>query len=311
MRSRILFCLTAILSWTGIWPAAQPAEAARRVAVVATVPDVGAVVAAVGGDDIALTTMAEPTQDAHFVDARPHLALLLSRADLLVAVGLDLEIGWLPRLQVGARRPEIQVGRMGYLEVGPFASLLEIPRGTIDRSFGDVHASGNPHILLDPRNAGRVAVGVADRLARLNPERAQAYRDRARRFKAEAESVAAHWRIQAAKLPIERRRMVTYHRSLSYMANWLSIEVVDTLEPQPGIAPTPAHIRDVLARIPALGVPLIVQEPWYPGRVADLVAKRTGVKRLTLPVLEDAGAPGAYLKWIGQVAEQVTAGLAP
>jgi zinc/manganese transport system substrate-binding protein len=303
--------LTILLTLLAALLPAWPAEAARRVSVVATVPDVGAVVAAVGGDDIALVVMAEPTQDPHFVDARPHLALQLSRADLLVAVGLDLEVGWLPRLQVGARQPEIQVGRMGYLEVGPFAQLLEVPRMRMDRSFGDVHASGNPHVLLDPRNAGRIATGVADRLARLDPERAQAYRDRARRFKAESDRVAATWQARALAIPVERRRMVTYHRSLSYMASWLSIEVVDTLEPQPGIAPTPAHIKDVLARIPAMGVPLIAQEPWYPERVADLVARRTGIRRVTLPVLQEATRPGAYMAWIEATARMVCGGLEP
>ncbi|MEB3238407.1 MAG: metal ABC transporter substrate-binding protein [Candidatus Sericytochromatia bacterium] len=302
--SRLLILLLVLV-------AARPAEAARRVAVVATVPDVGAVVSAVGGEDIALVVMAEPTQDAHFVDARPHLALQLSRADLLVAIGLDLEAGWLPRLQVGARQADIQVGRMGYLEVGPFAQLLEIPRMRMDRSFGDVHASGNPHVLLDPRNAGRIAIGVADRLARLDPERAQAYRDRARRFRTEAEKVAAAWQARARDIPAARRKMVTYHRSLSYLANWLSIEVVDTLEPQPGIAPTPAHIKDVLVRIPALGVPLIAQEPWYPERVADLVAKRAGIRRVTLPVLEEPTRSGAYLAWIEATARMVCGGLAP
>ena len=105
--------------------------------------------------------------------------------------------------------------------------------------------------------------------------------------------------------------MVTYHRSLSYLASWLSLEVVDTLEPQPGIAPTPAHIKDVLARIPALGVPLLAQEPWYPERVADLVARRTGVKRVTLPVLADSARPGAYLAWIEETARLVCGGLEP
>jgi zinc/manganese transport system substrate-binding protein len=143
--------------------------------VVATTPDLAAVAHELAGGHASVTTLALPTQDPHFVDARPHLALDLARSDLLIAVGLDLEIGWLPTLQQGARNPKIQKGSNGYLECAQLVDVLDVPRERVDRSMGDIHPGGNPHFMFDPRRVAKVASGISARMAELDPANKPSY----------------------------------------------------------------------------------------------------------------------------------------
>lgn len=258
---------------------ARPARADLRVA--ATVPDLAAIVRELGGDKVKVTALSLPTQDPHFVDARPSLTLEVNRADLVVAIGLQLEVGWLPTLLTGSRNGKVQPGSRGYLEVAQFVKLLDVPTQPLDRSQGDVHPGGNPHFLLDPRSAPPVAAGIAERMAELDPDNAPLYRKNLEAFTT---------RVNQARQGFEQRMawakgepIIGYHRSLSYLAAWLGMPVVAYLEPKPGIPPSPTQAATVLARARANKVRFVVQEEYYPDSISRVVAERIPAQLIILP----------------------------
>jgi zinc/manganese transport system substrate-binding protein len=254
------------------------ADAALRV--VATVPDLAAIAKEVGGDRVTVTAMVLPTQDPHFVDARPNLALDLSRADLLLLVGLDLEVGWLPNLLVGARNPKVQVGASGYLDCSQFVPLLDVPTTKVDRAMGDVHPGGNPHYLYDPRNGARVARGIAERMGELEPANRQAYADAANAFVARLDAARARWESTLA--PLRGREVVTHHKSMTYLADWLGFSVPITIEPKPGIPPNPGHVARVVSTMDEHDIRLVFIESYYPPTNAELIRSKVGAKIVTV-----------------------------
>jgi zinc/manganese transport system substrate-binding protein len=256
-----------------------PARADLKV--VATVPDLAAIAREVGGEKARVTALSLPTQDAHYVDARPSLALEVARADLLLAIGLELEVGWLPPLQTGSRNAKVQRGGRGYLEVSQLVKLLDVPTTQVDRSMGDVHPGGNPHFLTDIRSAVPVARGIAQRMAELDPENAQAYASNLQAFQAKVEKAQADYERRLAHL--KGRPAIGYHMSLSYLAQWLGLQMVAYLEPKPGIPPNPSHAAGVLSRGKGAGVKLVVQEEYYPDTISRVVAERLGAKLVKLP----------------------------
>lgn len=267
--SLLLFVLLALL----------PARAALRV--VASVPTLAAIAQEVGGAEVKVTPLSTASQDPHWVDARPNLALALSKADLLIVVGLDLEVGWLPALQTGSRNPAVQLGARGYLDSSRFVNLLEIPAGRVDRSEGDIHPGGNPHYLHDPRSYGPVAYGIAQRMGELDPPNAAAYMARAQAF-----AVAIGERIPAweARLACLRgARLVGYHKSWPYLADWLGLEMVEHVEPKPGIPPNPAHVARVIEAMQRHGVPAIIEMAYTTDATVDQISRQTGAKVIRLP----------------------------
>ena len=258
---------------------ARPAAALQ---VVTTTPGLAALVQAVGGDTLRVTAIARHTEDPHYVDARPNHLVTLRSADLLVAHGLEYEVGWLPQLQVNARNPRIQVGGRGYLEVSAFVRLLDVPQGPIDRAMGDLHPGGNPHFTRDPRAMASIALGVAERLAELRPGDAEGFRLRGRAVHDELLTFAQAQRERFGRIPPDRRRVIAYHKSLTYLWDWLGLEEVATLEPRPGIPPNPQHVQEVRRHMQARGVRLIVQERFYPARTAQTLASLTGARLLLL-----------------------------
>ena len=269
----LVFCLTLL--------AALAADARADLRVVATVPDLGAIAQEVGGKHVSVTSLSLGTQDPHFVDAKPSLVLDLNKADLLLAIGLGLEVGWLPTLQTGARNPAIQVGGHGFLDCSSLVQLLDVPTGQVDRSQGDIHPGGNPHYLYDPRVAVRVAAGIAKRMAELDPPNAAEYTRAADAFRARVDQARAGWekRLAAARgLPV-----ITYHRSWVYFADWLGLDQVGTLEPKPGIPPSPAHIAKLLGLGRSRNVKLVILEDYYPDDTARLVAEKIGGKMVRVP----------------------------
>ncbi|HZI16523.1 MAG TPA: metal ABC transporter substrate-binding protein [Myxococcus sp.] len=263
---RLLAALCAALSVL----AAAPARAALNV--VTTVPDLAALTKAVGGKHVEVQALALGSQDPHFVDAKPSLALALNRADLLVALGLDMEIGWLPTLQLGARNPKIQVGGTGYLNASQFPRVLEIPPGKVDRSMGDVHPGGNPHYLYDPRQAVPVARGIAERLTQLDPKNAADYRANLAKFTEELEKARADWEKRLA--PLKGAPVIAYHKTTAYLADWLGFDTIGFLEPKPGIPPNPAHVAGVLALGRQRKARMVLVESYYPETTAKLVASK-------------------------------------
>lgn len=303
--------------WRSFWSvlalwallALAPAAAEAKLQVVATLPDLAAVAREVGGPDADVTALALPTQDPHFVDARPSLVLNVHRADLLVQTGLQLEGGWLPTLITGSRNARIQPGARGSFDASTVVPLKQVPQGQIDRSMGDIHPGGNPHYMIDPRNAARVADALADRMAQLDPAHANGYQARGRAFQAACQSLAATQARRFAVLPANRRQVVVYHQSLIYLLDWLSLSQVATLEPKPGIPPAPDHVAQVLATMRQRGVEAIVQEEFHPSNVGRLLADKGHARLVLLPGGPNVRAGETYLHYVQRVCDDVYAGL--
>lgn len=292
--SRHLLTLGAILLVVGV---PHVAHAALRV--VTTTPDLAAITQAVGAGRVEVTALAASTQDPHFVDARPNLALALAKAELLVEVGADLEIGWLPTLLTGSRNGAIQPGARGSLDASTLVTLLEVPTGKVDRAMGDIHPKGNPHYLLDPRLAERVAVGIGKRLAELDPAGHEAYFDATKRFVTDLRAARTTWEARLAGL--RGQPIVGYHRSLAYLADWLGLVVVEHLEPKPGIPPSPRHVADVVAVGKARKVTLLLQEAWFPTGTSSLAATNMGARLVVIPGMTDVAHGQSYIAFLDRV----------
>ncbi len=280
-----------------------PVVALAAPRVVTTVPDLGAIAKEVGRDKVTVTALVGPTQDPHFVDARPNLALELSRADLLVLVGLQLEQGWLPTLITGSRNPKIQPGGAGHLDASTLVTLLDVPSQKLDRAMGDIHPGGNPHFLYDPRNAAPVARGIAKRLGEIDPANAAAYTANAEDFVKRLDAARLGWEKTLA--PLRGKEVLTYHKSMPYLAAWLGFSVPTTVEPKPGIPPSPSHVATVLATVQQRGVKLILQEVYYPETTAALIQSKTGATLVRLAGGADLAAGQTYLQRMDEVVRKL------
>ncbi|HYO56068.1 metal ABC transporter substrate-binding protein [Archangium sp.] len=284
---------------------ALPARADLKV--VASVPDLAALAKAVGGDHVQVTSLALSTQDPHFVDAKPHLALELNRADLLLAIGLELEIGWLPTLRNGSRNARILSGSPGYLEVSQFVHTLEAPTTAVDRGHGDVHSGGNPHFLYDPRAGLAVARGIADRMSSLDAKNADAYRANLAKLTAELEKAIPGWQQRLAGL--KGAPVVAYHKTTAYLSDWLGFDTFTFLEPKPGIPPTPAHVAQVLGLARQKKARLVLQEEYYPSTTSKLVAGKIPVPLVIIPGGTDFRGGQTYTQHIEDLVTRLENGL--
>ena len=278
------------------------AHAQEKVKVVTTLPVFAELVKAVGGDRVEVTAIASPVQDPHFVDAKPSYILAAGDADIFVLAGMDLEVGWEPLVREGSRNAEIQVGGPGYVDASAHVQKLGVPTGRVDRSRGDVHPYGNPHYWLDPLNAVPLTADIALALSRVDPRNAGTYNDRRRRFLAELERRMTGWRSRMA--PLEGRPIVSYHESWEYFARRFGLEIAGALEPKPGIPPSPSHLARLMDRMRALGVKLILKEPYYENKNPDLVARETGAVVVELPNQPQPGQD--YLAFMDSLIDRVT-----
>jgi zinc/manganese transport system substrate-binding protein len=274
-------------------------QARAELQVAATVPTLAALAAEVGGSRVVVRTLSLPTQDPHFVDPKPSLVLELNRADVLIAVGLELEIGWLPTLQTGARNRKIQRGAAGYIECASYVPILDIPTQKVDRSMGDVHPGGNPHYLYDPRGALGCAYGIAARLAVIDPAGAAEYRRNLAAFKQRLAGKMAGW--QRALAPYRGAPVVTHHRSWIYLLDWSGLREVATLEPKPGISPSPRHVAAVIQRGRQAKVRSVLIESFYPVRTAKLVAGKMGAQLAVVPSGPDVAQGQSYFDYMDAV----------
>lgn len=258
-----------------------PATATTKLKVVTTIPDLAALTREVGQELVEVQSIARGDQDPHYIEPKPSYALTLNRADLLIDAGLELESGWLPVLLVQSRNPKVQPGNPGYLSAWNGITILEIPSGGVDRSQGDVHPSGNPHYWLDPRNGLKIAEGIAERLSLLDPSHATLFRQYLQGFETRFKGKIAGWERQLTAL--KGRPVITYHKSFSYFADWVGLNVVDLIEPKPGIPPSPSHILLLIDRIKSRNISLIITENYYDPKASHELSEKTGAKVLLLP----------------------------
>jgi zinc/manganese transport system substrate-binding protein len=261
-----------------LWVAA-PARA--ELEVVTTTTDLGWIVHVVGGDRVHVDTLCKGNQDPHFLQAKPSHMVTLNRADLLVAVGLELEVGWLPALIQGARNPDINPGGSGYLEAATAITPIDVPQGGVDRSRGDIHPFGNPHFWLDPRNVKLAARAIADRLVQLDPEGTRTYRANLAALEGRVDRGFKRW--QAAMAPYRGTRIASYHATFNYFHHAFGLQPMGYLEDRPGIPPSPAHLADLIARMRTDHVGVIFHETFYDRAASEVVARRTGARLLVLP----------------------------
>jgi zinc/manganese transport system substrate-binding protein len=261
--------------------------------VVSSIPTLGSLAKEVGGNRVEVESLGKGYQDPHFIEPKPSLMLVLNRADLLLHVGLELEIGWLPPLVLGSRNPKIQVGEPGNLDCSRAIPVVDIPTTKVDRSMGDIHPQGNPHYWLPPANARIVAREIAQRLMQLDPEGRAGYEKNLASFNARVDAKEKEWAPEVAKL--KGVKVATYHKSWSYVSHWLGMEEIGYVEPKPGIPPDPQHLSRLIAAMKQDGAKLLLMEDFYNKSVATLVAEKAGAKLLDLPT--DVGARPEIKDW--------------
>jgi zinc/manganese transport system substrate-binding protein len=289
-RAGRLLAVAAIVATTSLF--SPPVATAKKLNVITATTDLAALAQEVGGDKINVESLAKGYQDPHFVEAKPSFLLKLRQADLLVIVGLQLEIGWLPPLITQCGNARIQVGANGYLDASQFAEILEIPQGAITRAMGDVHPLGNPHYWLDPDNGRRVAKGIAGKLGEMDPEDAAYFQQRDQDFERRLADADKKW--QADMKPFHGRKVVTYHNSAPNFAKHFGLNVVGFVEPRPGIPPTPSHTVDVINMMKRDHVKVIMVEPYFDRKTPDSIARESG------------GTVVEYLPSVGGVKEVTT-----
>jgi zinc/manganese transport system substrate-binding protein len=261
--------------------ALAPHVAQAQLKVVTSTTDLYDIAREVGGNKITATHIGEGYQDPHFIEAKPSFVLQLRNADVWAFVGLDLEIGWMPLLLDGARNPKIRQGGSGYLDASTAIHILDTPQGNVDRSMGDVHPLGNPHYWLDPENGRRIARLFQAKFTQLDPANAATYASNERAFETRLNTAERQW--QSDVQAIKGKPVVAWHTSWRYFAEYNGMNIVAFMEPKPGVPPSPSHLYTVIQAVKNTGAKAIVMEPFYDRKVADLVAKQTGIKVLVLP----------------------------
>jgi zinc/manganese transport system substrate-binding protein len=287
--------------------AATASTASAQVKVVATTPDLASLAREIGGKAVTVTALAKPTEDPHFVDAKPSHIVTLNRADMLIEGGAELELGWLPPLLENARNAKIASGSAGRVSANDGIRMLEVP-SSFDRSKGDIHALGNPHFLVDPVDAKIVARNIADHLARVDGKDASLFSANLARFNATIDAKMKSW--QQTLAPFRGAKLVTYHKDFVYFANRFGFDIVEELEPKPGIAPSPSHLASVIGTMKARGAKVVLVQPYQNRKTAETVARQTGATVLDMP--EQPGARSGtdnYVAMMDNLVNTLAAGL--
>src|SRR5436190_2737212 len=278
-----------------------------KVNVVATLPDYAALARDIGGDNVDVSAMAKPTEDPHFVDARPSFVVQLREADVLIDGGAELELGWLPPLLQNARNPKLEVGKPGRVQASQGVRLMNVP-ANVTRAAGDVHALGNPHFMTDPIIAKTVAQHIAQSFAAVDAPNAAFYDANYKKFEATINAKLQEW--GTAMLPFKGQSVVAYHDSWPYFAHRFGVNIDTFLEPKPGIPPSPSHLAEVIEKMKAQKIKAIIIEPFHDRKIADRVASATGAK-----VVDFAQYPGAlpntdtYVKLIDALVARLSSAL--
>jgi zinc/manganese transport system substrate-binding protein len=272
MKIRILLSIIAAAAL--LLGAAPSGFAAGKINVVTATQDLAAIGAEIGGDKITIEAIAKGYQDPHFVEPKPSFLLKLQRADLLVVVGLQLEIGWLPPLITQSGNPKIQANNPGYLDMSQYCEILEKPTTQVTRAMGDVHPLGNPHYWLNPENGRRIGKAYVTKFSEMRPGDASYFAARYADFDKRLTEAEKRW--DAAMAPYKGRKVITYHRSWPNFCERFGLNVVDYVEPKPGIPPTPSHTLEVINTMKRDGIKLVLVEPYFDLRTPNSIAQQTG-----------------------------------
>jgi len=252
---------------------------ARNIKVVTTTTDMKSITELIGGNKVSVSSIATGYQNPHFVDPKPSYIINLSNADMFVTVGLDLEIGWSPQLLTSSRNTKIQKGSAGYVDASEGIGLLQVPTSA-NRGEGDIHIFGNPHYWLDPLNGKVIARNIANGLERVDPANKAIYESNLQTFFNNIDIKMRQW--QAAMAPFRGSKLIAYHNEWVYFENRFGLKIVDFMEPKPGIPPTPSQLVKVIGEVKANNIKVIISSPYFSTSSADVVAKQTGIKVLTL-----------------------------
>jgi zinc/manganese transport system substrate-binding protein len=265
----------ALLALSGL-----SASFAGKLRVVATTPDLASLAREIGGDAVDVSALAKPTEDPHFVDAKPSHIVTLNRTDVLIEGGAELELGWLPPLLESSRNSKIAAGAPGRIVASEGVRMLEVPL-TFDRSKGDVHSLGNPHFMIDPVSVRIIAANMTDHFAQVDPASAALYKANLAKFDTKLDAKFAQWQKQLE--PYRGAKIVTYHKDFVYLAERFKLDIVEELEPKPGIAPSPAHLAKVIETMKAKSARVILVQPYQNRKTAETVARQTGAVVLDVP----------------------------
>jgi zinc/manganese transport system substrate-binding protein len=278
-----------------------------KLKVVATLPDLGSLAREIGSDKVDVSVLAKPTEDSHFVDARPSFVVQLRDADVLIDGGAELEIGWLPPLLQNARNPKIEVGKPGRVQASQGVRLMNVPTNAT-RAAGDVHALGNPHFVVDPIIAKTVAQHIAQAFSAVDPANAATYDTNYKKFEATINAKLQEW--GTAMLPFKGQNVVAYHDSWPYFAHRFGLNIDIFLEPKPGIPPSPSHLAEVIDKMKAQKIKAIIVEPFHDRKIAEKVASATGAKVVDFAQYP-GGLPGtdSYVKLIDKLVANLSAAL--
>jgi zinc/manganese transport system substrate-binding protein len=298
-------CKAAALAFVALAATGSPVTAQMRV--VATTPDLASVAREIGGDRVSVVALAKPTEDPHFVDAKPSFIVTLNRADALIEGGAELELGWLPPLLENARNGKIGAGAPGRIVASEGIRLLEIP-SSFDRSKGDIHSLGNPHFMIDPVTVKIVARNIANHFAQIDPKNTATYNGNLARFNTRLDSKLAEW--QKTLAPFRGAKIVTYHRDFIYLAQRFGLSIVDELEPKPGIAPSPAHLAQVIGEMKANNAKVILVQPFQNRKTAETVARQTGASVIDAPQQPGATSnTNSYFDMMDNLVRSLASGL--
>jgi zinc/manganese transport system substrate-binding protein len=255
-----------------------PAQAALRI--FACEPEWGALAQELGGNLVDVTVATSALQDPHQIQAKPSLIARARNADLVVCTGAELEIGWLPVLLQQSGNAKVQAGQSGNFAAADFVRKLDVP-GQLDRSQGDVHAAGNPHIQTDPRNIAQVATALGARLAQVDPAHASQYAQRLSDFSQRWQQAMLRWNTQAA--PLKGAAVVSQHKAFVYLYDWLGMKEVAVLEPKPGVEPTASHLQQVLASLKNVPARMTLYSAYQDPKPAEWLSKNAGVPAVKIP----------------------------
>ena len=274
MKTKWFLCLL-IVGWASI--------AHAKLNIVATTPDLGAIAREIGKDKVDVTSIAKPTEDPHFVDAKPSFIVKLNKADMLIDGGLQLEMGWLAPLVQSARNNKIMPGNAGYMAASTGIHPLEVAAMETTRAMGDIHPCGNPHFMLDPANGKIFAAQLGERMCQIDKENSSYYKENVKDFMQRLDRKLAEW--QKAMEPFRGTKVVTYHKTFSYFAQRFNLNVVGELEQKPGVPPSPTHINGLVPMMKGEGVKLIIVEEFRERKTPEFVASQTGAKIIILPIM--------------------------